>query len=358
MIPFFERGFVRTAIALGLLCALQGCYYMQAAKGQLEVFRKRDSIAEVIESPETAPDLVARLRLVEEARQFSVDALGLPDNESYRSYADLNRDYVVWNVFASPEFSLQAKTWCFPVAGCVAYRGYFAEEAARREAAKLKKKGYDVIVGGIPAYSTLGRFNDPVLNTMMRWDDTELVAMIFHELAHQVLYIKGDTTFNESFASAVEEFGIQRWLESRGLEHEFETYDERRDFRQQLTQLLLAARADLQAIFASTVSDDDKRQQKAVRLDALSQEVTNVFARSGRDASAWLKNGMNNARLASVALYDDSLPAFRELMRQCYDDFGCFYEASRQLSKLALDERGKRLETLTESSPLVAMQQT
>ena len=172
---------------------------------------------------DTSPELAARLRLVQEARQFSVDELGLPDNKSYRTYADIERDFVIWNVIAAPEFSTQPKTWCFPVAGCVGYRGYFSQDGARRESEKLKAKGFDVVVGGVAAYSTLGKFNDPVINSMMNWDDVELVGVLFHELAHQVLYVKGDTGFNESFATAVEEFGVHcgglnraaRWMTSR-----------------------------------------------------------------------------------------------------------------------------------------------
>ena len=193
----------------GLCCLLSACYYVQATRGQIEVLSKREPIDEVLASPETDDELGRRLRLVQEAREFSIDELGLPDNDSYRSYSDLERDFVVWNVFAAPEFSLQAREWCYPIVGCVSYRGYFSETAAREEADRLARKGFDVAVGGVPAYSTLGNFADPVLSTMMRWDDVRLVSTLFHELAHQVLYIKDDTAFNESFATAVEEIGIE-----------------------------------------------------------------------------------------------------------------------------------------------------
>jgi len=200
---------------------------MQAARGQLDVMSKREPIDKLIEAPDTPEELAARLRLVSEARQFAIDELLLPDNDSYRSYADLGRDYVVWNVFAAPEFSLDPKTWCFPIAGCVAYRGYFSEDAARRKADQLAEDGLDVAVGGVPAYSTLGRFDDPVLNTMMHWEDADLVATIFHELAHQVLYVKNDSAFNESFATTVEEIGIERWLTSRDQGGDFNDYNRR-----------------------------------------------------------------------------------------------------------------------------------
>jgi predicted aminopeptidase len=186
--------------------------HMQAIRGQIEVMHARQPIPEVIADEESPDELRKRLATVQEARDFAVEELLLADNKSYRSYADLGRDYVVWNVFAAPEFSLEPKTWCYPVAGCVAYRGYFAEEAARKKAQTLSDDGFDVAVGGVSAYSTLGRFSDPVLNTMMRWPDTQLIATIFHELAHQKLYVKGDTEFNESFATAVADIGIKRWL--------------------------------------------------------------------------------------------------------------------------------------------------
>ncbi len=195
---------VRILFLMIFIAPLGGCYYMQAAAGQWEVIRNREPVADVINDADTPSELVERLRIVDAARDYSIEQLGLPDNKSYRSYTDLERDFVVWNVFAAPEFSLQPKRWCFPVAGCVSYRGYFKKESAIRESERLADKGFDVAVGGVVAYSTLGKFSDPLLNTMMRWDDVRLVAVLFHELAHQVVYVKGDSGFNESFATAVE----------------------------------------------------------------------------------------------------------------------------------------------------------
>ena len=346
MILLFDRGHVRVAISFGLIFLLQGCYYMQAARGQLEVMHKREPIADVIDAADTSPELAVRLRLVEEARQFSIDELDLPDNDSYRSYADIERDYVVWNVFAAPEFSTQARSWCFPIAGCVAYRGYFSEQAARREAARLDEQGFDTIVSGVPAYSTLGRFSDPVLNTMMHWNDTELVVMIFHELAHQVLYIKGDTSFNESFATAVEEFGIERWLTGRGLESDIDAYQERRDLSRRLIGIVAAARADLSEIYSMEIDAVAMRTLKEQRIEALSNEIVDEFKDSGRDAAAWLSSGLNNARLASMALYDGRVPAFRVMLNRCNDELDCFYAEAKRLSKLDMDERNLELDEL------------
>ena len=331
MNPLIEKRFARIAVLIISVTSLSGCYYTQAVRGQLDVMRKREPIADVIADVETSSELADRLRLVEEARAFSVSELGLPDNDSYRSYANVERDYVVWNVFAAPEFELEAKQWCFPVAGCVSYRGYFSEQAAHREAARLESKGFDVSVGGIAAYSTLGKFDDPVLNTMMRWQDVDLIATMFHELAHQLLYVKGDSAFNESFATAVEEFGIERWLASRGLDEEMEKYLDGRRLRQRLMQLVATARADLEEIYAKTIDVTKMRSAKSARLHLLEVAIKREFEESGREVSAWVSDGLNNARLASMALYQGRLPEFRKLLAECNDDIRCFYSAARAL---------------------------
>ena len=314
------------------LAMLPGCYYAQAAKGQWELSRKRQPIEDVLASEDTSPELAARLRLVQEARQFAIDELGLPDNDSYRTYADIEREYVVWNVFAAPEFSLQAKTWCFPIVGCVTYRGYFAREDAERMAQQLAEQGYDVIVGGVAAYSTLGKLRDPVLSSMMHWDDVELVGVLFHELAHQVLYIRDDTAFNESFATAVEEFGVLRWLESRGLEHKSDEYLGRRQLRADIMGLVATARDDLEAIYAAGAGPDEKRATKSARLEALRQEVAKRLEQDGRDPGSWLSRELNNARLVSMSLYEGRLPEFRALLESCDGDIECFYEEARRLA--------------------------
>ncbi|NIA27744.1 MAG: aminopeptidase [Desulfobulbaceae bacterium] len=329
MIPMIDSRLTSTAVLVICIASISGCYYAQAARGQLEIMRKREPITAVIADAGTSTELADRLRLVEEARSFSVIELGLPDNDSYRSYADVERDYAVWNVFAAPEFSLEAKQSCFPVVGCVSYRGYFSEHAARREAARLRNRGFDVSVGGIAAYSTLGKFDDPVLNTMMQWDDTDLVATMFHELAHQLLYVKGDSAFNESFATAVEEFGIERWLASRGLDAEMAEYLESRELRQRLMQFIEAARVDLAETYATPLDVNTKRSMKSARLDTLKTEVMREFEASGRRVPAWIDEGLNNARLASMVLYQGRLPEFRELLAECDDDIRCFYVAAR-----------------------------
>jgi predicted aminopeptidase len=269
---------------------------------------------------------------LQEARDFAVEALLLPDNDSYRSYAELEREYVVWNVFAAPEFFLQPKTWCYPVAGCVSYRGYFRQEDANTQASKLKGQGFDVAIGGVAAYSTLGKFDDPLISTMMRRENTELVALLFHELAHQLLYVKGDSGFNESFATAVEELGVIRWLTARGNDQEIDRYFARRELRQELMQLVAAAREDLGTYYAETIDPDEKRLLKQDRLERLQQDVSAVLQRQGQEQSGWFSGTLNNARLISMTLYEGRLQEFRDLLAACKDDLECFYSAARELA--------------------------
>lgn len=314
------------------LAALPGCYYVQAAKGQWELTRKRQPIEDVLASDDTSPELAARLRLVQEARQFAIDELGLPDNDTYRTYADIERQFVVWNVFAAPEFSMQAKTWCFPVVGCVSYRGYFARRDAEREAQRLAQQGFDVTVGGVAAYSTLGKLRDPVLSSMMNWDDVQLVGVLFHELAHQVLYVRDDTAFNESFATAVEEYGVLRWLRSRGLPGEADEYVARRRLRAELMDLVAVAREDLEVIYMKDAESAEKRSAKSARLAALRQVVVDRLEQAGRDPGGWLSGELNNARLVSMTLYEGRLPEFRALLDACDDDIACFYAEAGRLA--------------------------
>ena len=337
---------LRTFAALGLCCLLSGCYYVQATRGQIEVLSKREPIDEILASPDTTAELGRRLRLVQEARLFSVEELGLPDNKSYRTYSDLERDYVVWNVFAAPEFSLDAREWCYPIVGCVSYRGYFSEAAAYREAGKLEAQGFDVAVGGVPAYSTLGNFNDPVLNTMMHWDDVKLVATLFHELAHQVLYIKDDTGFNESFATAVEEIGIERWLAANGRPEELAGYREEKALHRRLVALVEAARSDLAEYYGRDIQTDAMRALKSARLAQLAAAVRAELRAARRSENHWLAGELNNARLLPMSLYDGQVPAFRALYAGCGFELACLYEEAGRIAKLGRRERDARLAAL------------
>ncbi|TDJ13816.1 MAG: aminopeptidase [Gammaproteobacteria bacterium] len=331
MISMIVSGTSRLVMVI-VIFQLSGCYYLQAARGQMEILQKREPIDEVVAADGTSAELIERLSVVAEARQFSIDVLGLPDNDSYRGYADLERDYVVWNIVAVPEFSLTPKRWCYPVAGCVSYRGYFSPDSARRKADSLRSKGYDVAFGGVAAYSTLGKFSDPVLNTMMHWGDVDLVSVIFHELAHQLLYIKDDSGFNESFATAVEEFGMERWLESRRQADELTAWRERRALRSQFSALVADARTDLGEIYEADTGDDEKRGLKHERLLVLADDAKALFMDSESAAPAWLDDDLNNARLASTTLYHGRLPEFKTLLAECDNDLACFYDEARRLA--------------------------
>lgn len=346
-----RKGAPRLIIVTVLLCAmlqLEGCFYMQAIHGQFEVMHSRQPIPDVIADEASPEDLKKRLQIVQEAREFAIDELLLPDNKSYRSYADLGRDYVVWNVFAAPEFSLDPKTWCYPVAGCVAYRGYFAEEAARKKAESLRRDGYDVAVGGVAAYSTLGKFPDPVLNTMMRWSDGQLVATIFHELAHQKLYIKGDTEFNESFATAVADIGMSKWLERRGELQGVDSLRENRALRRSMMALVDATKAELRELYASDAEIELKRSRKRELLDELSAAARRLNGASESGANNWLAPPLNNARLASLDLYEGRQDSFDAIFRDCNRQLACFYAESKKLAELDPDERKRRLDQMAD----------
>ena len=321
--------------------SLSGCYLMQAASGQMQIVSKREPISDVISDPATPEKLRARLEYVSAARDFASQELGLPDNPSYRSYADLGRPYVVWNVFATEEFSVEPRRWCFPIAGCVVYRGYFSESSAQRYARSLRAKGDDAMVGGIAAYSTLGHFRDPILNTMMGWDDAQLASTLFHELAHQVVYVPGDSRFNEAFATAVEEVGLERWLNSRGRAQEMQGWRQRRERQEQFIDLLLHTREKLQALYASGISVEQMRASKQEIFGQLKFDYTQLRAQwngyGGYDR--WFDRALNNAHLVSAATYHACLPGFRRVLASVNGDLPRFYEEVRKIADLPQEER-------------------
>ncbi len=343
-----KRRRVLALSAVAALLLLQGCYYVQAINGHRDVMKSRRPIDQVLTNPDISSELKEKLRLVQQARRFAIDQLQMPDNDSYLSYADLERDYVVWNVFAAPEFSVQARQWCFPVAGCVAYRGYFSQDAAEEKAESLRTDGYDVAVGGVAAYSTLGRFADPVLNTMMQWSDTQLVAVIFHELAHQVLYVKGDSRFNESFATAVADFGIRRWLIMRNEDEILHTYRNSRQRQRALVELVEETRSSLTALYASAIEPQVMRQDKQRIFAGLIREVEVLNEQSAAPGRIALAEPLNNARLVSLGLYEGWSEAFRNIYDECVQELECFYTRSRELADLSHEERLARMTKLNE----------
>lgn len=331
--------------------ALASCstigYYSQAAQGQISLLSESRSIDDWMQDPQTPAKLRVRLETARQIRRFAVQQLGLPDNMSYKNYTALKRPFVVWNVVATPELSLRPLQWCFPVAGCVNYRGYYDKEDAQAYADELRAAGNDVQVGGVTAYSTLGWFNDPLISTFINYPDAELARLIFHELAHQVVYVAGDSQFNESFASAVEEAGVERWLQHFGNPQMREQYTLYTARKQQFLALLLKCRRALDQNYKSSSSDAVKRAEK-VRLFAQLQDDYAALKQSWGGYAGYdrfFAEPLSNAHLAAIATYNDFVPAFRTMLERA-GSFTNFYAAVRRIADLDREERHRRLKTL------------
>lgn len=338
---------VLACVGLSSGCSNLG-YYTQSIRGQLDLLWKREAITKVIERPDTPAELKDKLTRVLRLREFASKTLMLPDNGSYRGYADLQREHVVWTVYATPEFSLELRKWCFPFAGCVSYRGHFSPEAAEEFAGPLRAQGDDVYIGGVDAYSTLGWFDDPVLNTFIRRSESALAGLIFHELAHQQLYVKNDTTFNESFARTVELEGVRLWMQSHGTSAQFEDYMRNETRRDEFVAVINRARDRLSELYAAHLDADAMRAQKQQRFELIKADYAELKQRwggySGYDA--WFATQLNNAKLASVTTYADNVPAFQALLKQKNYDFAAFYAAAKELGELPEAERKLGLKQL------------
>lgn len=338
------------ALAAAAAVLLGGCagYYLQAAAGQAALMGARQPMEEVLADPGTPPELRAQLLMVDAALVFARLELGLPASASYRHYADLKRPYVVWNVFAAPEFSLEPREWCYPVAGCTTYRGWFSEARAQRSARELAAAGEDVFVGGVAAYSTLGWFDDPVLNTMLGGSETALAGLLFHELAHQRLYVPGDTLFNEGFATLVEEEGTRRWLLHLGDQAGLCHFDLQRSRRAVALGILAGLRTELAGIYAGEGPADERRRRRAAAFD----EARAAYAaeRAGWAGPPWFDGwfgpGLNNAQLAALSSYEELVPAFRALLARDGGDLARFYRSAEALGALAEVERESALREL------------
>ena len=347
------------SIAVALLASCSSLnYYRQAAQGQLTLLSDARPIDDWLNDQNTPARLRLRLATARQIRTFAVQELALPDNQSYKNYAALTRPFVLWNVVATPELSLKPIQWCFPVAGCVSYRGYYSKEDATDYAKQLRAEGNDVQVGGVPAYSTLGWFNDPLISTFIHYPDAELARLIFHELSHQVLYVAGDSQFNESFASAVEEAGVERWMTGYGNEAMRENYRKFAIRKQQFLQLLLKCRSALEANYASRAPVAEKRATKARLFQQLQDDYAVLKTSWGGFAGydRFFAEPLSNAHLASIATYNDFVPAFRALLAR-EQSFPRFYAAARQLADLDKPERHRRMKALAATqSPVVAPQ--
>jgi predicted aminopeptidase len=348
-----------TALAALIFACVAGCssfgYYAQSIGGHMAVMRAAQPVDEITAQPATSPDLKRRLLLAAQARAFATEKLGLPDNDSYKRYADLQRASVVWNVVAVPALSFTPKQWCFPVAGCVTYRGYYSKAEAEAFAAQLRAEGWDVNVGGVPAYSTLGYFADPLLNTFINWPEAEVARLIFHELAHQVAYAKGDTTFNESFAVAVEQEGLRRWLRTQpdALRTAQAEHAAR---RAAFLQLLQVTRRDLDGVYQSAASDAEKSERKVALFALLKREYGDLKKGwpdprypgglyGGYDG--FFAQELNNAHLAAINTYTDKVAAFERLLQRNQQDLPKFYAEVKRLAALSQNERDAALSNPT-----------
>ena len=336
-----------------LICGatLWGCqtvhYYSQAIDGQCRILLKRQPISAIVTDSNSPQPLRESLTFILKVREFAENELQLPVDNHYLTYVDLNRPFVLWNVFAAPEFSLTPKTWCYPVAGCAAYRGYFDETNAQQYAHKLDEQGYDVYVGGVTAYSTLGWFDDPILSTFVRFSQAQKAALMFHELAHQKLYVKDDTAFNESFATFVEQEGLRRWQLASGSERIYSDYLRQHHRRRQFVQLIMQYRQKLELLYQSDLGPSEKRVRKTTIFSELRNEFdqlkTHQVELSAYDV--WMNQSLNNAKISSVVAYHDFLPAFQKMLTQYAGDLDHFFEGCRQLAQKDKAERHQILES-------------
>jgi len=360
-----RRRFVGMALLLLVVTTLTGCqaisYYAQAIRGHCQVLSRRQSCEKLIADPTTPKELRAKLQLAEEVCDFAKRELKLPVNGHYQCYADVGRRYVVWNVTASPEFSLESKTWWYPIVGSLDYRGYFAEQSARDYADRMARKGFDVYVEGVEAYSTLGWFKDPLLNTFIHHFGAALAEILFHELAHQRVFASGDTDFNEAFATTIGQEGARRWLRNRGDTSALEEYLLVLQRNSQFVQLVADTRQSLEVLYGDERLPDGKIQAKKrapeTSVEQLRQKKLRIVSRlrddyqalktqwGGYDGyDAWFAGDLNNAQLNSVATYYDLVPAFERLLAENDGDLEKFYALVKKLAKLPRAERHRRLQ--------------
>lgn len=336
---------------MGMVAALTGCtsvsYYAQSLNGHMNIMAARRDVVKLIGDPSTSPALRGRLATASSIRQFATDELDLPDNDSYRDFVDIGRDYVTLAVYAAPEFALAPKLWCFAVFGCVPYKGYFSEKSAMKEAAELKRQGLDVHVTGVIAYSTLGWSSDPLLSTMLGEDELYLAGLVFHELAHQRVYIEGDSSFNEAFAVAVETTGVERWLRAAGDAAGMRRYEAERKRQADFLALVSQTRDELGGVYESADPPDRKRAAKAAAIERLRERYRLLRDRRWggyRGYDGWFDAPINNAKLAATSVYSDRVPAFLRLFDLCSGDYPRFYEAVRRIGAADQADRAKALE--------------
>ena len=324
-------------------------YLLQSVKGHLGLMSRAQPIDEILASNDASEVVIRQLKTVVKLRAFAVDSLYLPDNGSYLEYADLERPYAVWNLTAAPEFSIAPRQWCFPIVGCVTYRGYFDEKSAISESENLAASGFDVDVYGVEAYSTLNWFDDPVLNTFLRNDEIHLAALLFHEMAHQVVYVPNATTFNESFAKTIEIEGLRRWFHSNASQELWQECLQREKLSAEFRAFLNSIRQELQTVYLADLEIEQKRLAKKQIIMSAYERYARMKEEWGGYAGydQWMNKGLNNARLASVAVYDDLVPAFQALLQSVDYDLPTFYAEVRKLGALPKDTRQVKFQALS-----------
>lgn len=324
-------------------------YYGQSISGQLQLLGKRQDIESLLQSADTPDELKHRLKSISRLRNFASHRLGLPENNSYRSYADIGRKYVVWNVFATPALSFEARTSCFLIVGCLSYRGYFEKDDAVKYAESLKVDGFDVYLGGVTAYSTLGWFDDPILNGMLERNDFDLARLIFHELAHQQLYIKDDTEFNEAFADAIALIGIEYWLEENSTLEQKRNFENQLAREQQFIDLVLSYRDKLNLVYQKELPITEKRQQKSFIYKELKLAYVQLRSNWGEysEYDAWFAQGLNNAKLAAISTYRNLVPYFLETYRVTGQNMEAFYARINAIGRCKARQRRELLQSFS-----------
>lgn len=322
-------------------------YYRQSISGQLAIMSKRRSIDSLLKKKNLPASLRKKLLQAKQIRKYASDVLHLPDNSSYTSYVDLGRKYVLWNVIAAPEFSLKPLKWCYLIVGCLSYRGYFSRDDAVRFAKKLKGEGYDVDIAGVVAYSTLGWFSDPVINTMLRYDSTYMARVMFHELAHQLIYFANDTAFNEAFADAVSEYGVRRWLQDENMDNEAAKFEQSLVREHDFDRLVMKYKTILEHLYRSKLDKNDLRRQKQREFADMKAdyEKLRLSWNGSNDYQEWFDSGLNNAKLALVLTYQDLVPGFLHVLARDNYDLPRFYQSIARLKHCDKAARRRYLAT-------------
>ena len=335
-----------------LLTSLSGCstigYYHQSISGHFKLISKREPIESIVNDSNQNENLVQQLRIAQDMRDFASQQLYLPENDSYRSYVQLDTPYVTWNVFAAPKFSITLNQWCFLVIGCVPYRGYFDQQEAEAYAKRLASQGHDVYVAGVPAYSTLGWFDDPLLSSMIDRGELVTAAYIFHELAHQQFYLNGDGAFNEAFATAVEEIGVIMWLKHQRRVDDIEKYENFLQQKNIFFEFVKKSRDEFEVLYQQDFDVEKMQVEKEILIAEMRRKFSNLSENNNHIAryAKWMSGPLNNAQLGAISLYRELVPAFRKLFTVCNEDFDRFYAMVERIAKQSEEQRLETLQTI------------